>query len=73
MKIVSMLVLTLALAGCADGPSPRQKYGALYGVTGTNVPKKDAIDGTDGVSYYSRNTLERMQSLGSGFVPGVAP
>jgi hypothetical protein len=73
MKILGMLVLVFTLAACADGPSPRQKYGAMYSVTGSNVAKKDAIDGTDGVSYYSRDTLERMQSLGSGFVPGVAP
>jgi len=73
MRNACVVILALALGACADGPSPRQKYGAMYGVTGTNVPKKDAIDGTDGVSYYSREALERRQGMGSGSTPGLTP
>lgn len=73
MRILCCVVLALGLGACADGPSPRQKYGTLYGVTGTNVPRKEDDPAPREVSVYSRSSLERMQGLGSGVTPGVSP
>ena len=73
MRLLLCAALALALGACADGPSPRQKYGAMYGVTGSNVPKKEDDPAPREVSVYSRSSLERMQGLGSGVTPGVAP
>lgn len=73
MRMLCALLLSMVLYACAEGPSPRQKYGAMYGVTGTNVPKKEDDPAPREVSVYSRSSLERMQGRGSGATPGVSP
>jgi hypothetical protein len=69
MKIACLAVLAFALVSCADGPSPRQKYGSVF-VTGSNVPQKDSADSMAGVAVYPRSALEKLQSGGS---PGKDP
>jgi hypothetical protein len=69
MKIACLALLLLALAACAEGLSPRQKYGHVF-VTGSNVPQKDSADSMAGVSVYPRSALENLQNGGG---PGKDP
>ena len=73
MKTLLLAALALACVACADGPSPRQKYGEMYGVTGTHVPKKGTDPAPREVSVYSREALERVQNAGSGGTFGKDP
>jgi hypothetical protein len=66
MKPCLAVLLALLAVACADGPSPRQKYGTMYGVTGTNVPLKADDPAPREVSIYSAGTLERAQGTGNG-------
>jgi hypothetical protein len=70
MRIAVLVVIALAATSCADGPSPRQKYGATYGVTGSNVPKKDVADTLGDVYVYPPEALANVQNSGSGAARG---
>jgi hypothetical protein len=64
MKIACLALLALALAACADGLSPRQKYGGSYDVTGSNVPKKDLKSALDEVTVYGPAAMSNLQNRG---------
>jgi hypothetical protein len=64
MKIACLALLALALAACADGLSPRQKYGGTYGVTGSNVPKKDQEAAWEDVTVYGPAAMSNLQNGG---------
>ena len=73
MRIASLAIVALAVAACADGPSPRQKYGDGYHVTGSNITKKDGGDSLSDVSIYSREALRDAQNGGAGGTKGADP
>jgi hypothetical protein len=73
MKSLLLAALAITAAACSDGPSPRQKYGGTYGVTGSNVPKKDALEGLSDVSVYSADALRDIQNGGTGGTRGPDP
>ena len=73
MRIASLALVALAVTACADGPSPRQKYGDTYHVTGSNLTKKDGGDSLSDVSIYGRDALRDVQNAGSGGAQGADP
>ena len=65
MKLACVFAAFL-LAGCLDGPSPRQKYGDNAMVTGSNIARKDVDQAAHGVAVFDKSAIETAQNGGSG-------